>query len=48
MSAVIRWAHGGDARVLSIDAHAKKRLDASATELTSEREAIKELLGPAI
>jgi hypothetical protein len=22
MSAVIRWAHGGDARVLSIDAHA--------------------------
>ncbi len=33
---------------VSIDADARKRLDASAAELTSEREAIKELLGPAI
>ena len=31
-----------------IDAEAKKRLDASAAELISERDAIKELLGPAI
>jgi malate dehydrogenase len=31
-----------------IDAEARKRLDASAAELISERDAIKELLGPAI
>ena len=31
-----------------IDAEARKRLDASAAELSSERDAIKELLGPAI
>ena len=31
-----------------IDAEARKRLDASAAELISERDAIKELLGPAV
>jgi malate dehydrogenase len=31
-----------------IDAEARKRLDASAAELIAERDAIKELLGPAI
>ncbi len=32
---------------VAIDAEARKRLDASAAELISERDAIKELLGPA-
>ena len=31
-----------------IDADARKRLDASAAELISERDAVKELLGPAV
>jgi malate dehydrogenase len=33
---------------LPIDAEARERLDASAAELVSEREAVKELLGPAL
>jgi malate dehydrogenase len=33
---------------LPIDNEARKRLDASATELTSERDAVKDLLGPAM
>jgi malate dehydrogenase len=33
---------------LAIDEDARKRLDASATELKSEREAVKDLLGPAV
>ncbi|HEX3449318.1 MAG TPA: malate dehydrogenase, partial [Isosphaeraceae bacterium] len=33
---------------LPIDAEARARLDASAAELVSEREAVKELLGPAL
>jgi len=32
----------------SIDDDARKRLDASAAELKSEREAVKDLLGPAV
>jgi malate dehydrogenase len=33
---------------VSIDGAARKRLDGSAAELMSERDAIKELLGPAV
>jgi malate dehydrogenase len=33
---------------ISVDADAQKRIDASAAELISERDAVKELLGPAI
>jgi len=33
---------------LGIDADARKRLDASATELQQERDAVKDLLGPAV
>jgi malate dehydrogenase len=42
---------GGDWSIVpgvTVDAEARKRLDASAAELISERDAIKELLGPAI
>ena len=33
---------------LAIDDDARKRLDASAAELVSERDAVKDLLGPAV
>jgi malate dehydrogenase len=33
---------------LAIDEDARKRLDASAAELKSEREAVKDLMGPAV